>query len=130
MQAETIYAEVDSDEDKDPLFKAAYLAVSWFPTGENRPYNFRTGRFGRVHPTRNFLSTKTDWGAGAWEIALRYSRLDLDDGPVKGGRLRGMTFGVNWYLNPQIKILANVVQSELRGSDSVRMAGLRIQMDF
>lgn len=130
LQAETVRAAVDSPDAEDPRFDATYLALSWFITGESRPYDRRAGRFVRVHPNRDFLNGQTDRGIGAWEIVLRHSHLDLNDGTIEGGVLRGITLGVNWYLSSRVKILANVAQSEVRGSGSIRMAGMRVQMDF
>ena len=37
-------------------------------------------------------------GLGAWEAALRYSTLDLTDGPIDGGQLDIYTLGLNWWL--------------------------------
>jgi phosphate-selective porin OprO/OprP len=48
-----------------------------------------------------------DWGA--FEIALRYSELDLNDGPVKGGKEDDWTIGANWYLGTHWKLQANYV---------------------
>lgn len=54
-------------------------------------------------------------GLGAWEVVLRFSYLDFDDpnlplnanGLKTGGRLASGTFGVNWYLNDQTRIMFN-----------------------
>lgn len=90
----------------DPSFDGFYVYATWFLTGETRP--FRNGNFDRVKP-RNPLGKG---GAGAFELALRYDRLDLSDTPVlarAGNRSESLTFGLNWYLNPYSKLLFNWV---------------------
>ena len=51
-------------------FDGFYTSLSWFVTGESRPYDHQAGCFARVIPKRNF-----DWGRGgwgAWELAAFY----------------------------------------------------------
>jgi phosphate-selective porin OprO/OprP len=91
----------------DPSFDGFYVYATWFLTGESRP--FKNGNFDRVKPAGNFARG----GAGAFELALRYDRLDLSDTPVlarAGNRSESLTFGVNWYLNPYAKVLFNWVR--------------------
>lgn len=77
-----------------------YVFGAWMITGESRAYG--KGYVGNTRPFR-------DWGA--FEIALRYSELDLDDGPVRGGREKDWTLGVNWYLGQHLKFQANYVRA-------------------
>ena len=55
---------------------------------------------------------------GAWELAARYSRADLNFnegveglatplGGVRGGDQSIFTLGVNWYPNPNFKVMMN-----------------------
>ncbi|HEX8448923.1 MAG TPA: porin [Allosphingosinicella sp.] len=91
----------------DPSFDGFYVFATWFLTGESRP--FKNGNFDRVKPRSNFAKG----GAGAFELALRYDRLDLSDTPVlarAGNRSESLTFGLNWYLNPYAKVLFNWVR--------------------
>ena len=55
-------------------------------------------------------------GWGAWEVAARYSDLNLNDnagllagatpaGGIRGGEQRIATFGFNWYPNPVLKFM-------------------------
>jgi phosphate-selective porin OprO/OprP len=88
----------------DPGFDGFYVYATWFLTGETRP--FRHGNFDRVKP----LKPLGKGGAGAFELALRYDRLDLSDTPVlarAGNRAESLTFGLNWYFNPYAKLLFN-----------------------
>jgi phosphate-selective porin OprO/OprP len=96
----------------DPTFDGGYISVSYFLTGENRTYDKRLGRLGSTYiasPYTPFFGVRgedgqTHWGTGAWEIAARYSHLDLNSGALRGGVEDGVTLGVNWYLNTNLKI--------------------------
>lgn len=93
---------VDRPGLSDPSFDGFYVYATWFLTGETRP--FRNGNFDRVK-TRNAFAKG---GAGAFELAVRYDRLDLSDTPVlarAGNRSESLTLGLNWYLNPYAKML-------------------------
>ena len=64
---------------------ARYAFVSYFLTGENRPYNRKMGVFDRVKPYEDFFRVRTcdgnvGTGHGAWELAYRFSYIDMLDG--------------------------------------------------
>ncbi|KRE88531.1 porin [Frateuria sp. Soil773] len=107
VQGEYLEARVARTQGR-PDFDASggYVFASWVATGESRAY--AGGNVGDVKPKGRY---------GALELALRYSELDLDDGPVSGGRQRDWTLGANWYLNRYLKLQANYVRahSERRG---------------
>lgn len=98
-----------------PRFTGYYLQVSWIVTGESRRYNMASGSFQNPRP---YVNVSSQGGLGAWELALRYSSVDLDyhagapdtakprEG-VRGGQQNVFTAGVNWYLNPNIKLVLN-----------------------
>ncbi len=99
-------------------FYGAYGYVSYFLTGENRPYNRKMGVFDRVRPYEDFFHVRTcdgctATGRGAWEVAYRFSYIDMLDGlTTKGaGRAADHTVGLNWYLNPFTKVMFNYVHS-------------------
>lgn len=88
-----------------------YVQLSYFLTGENRTYDRRHGRLGSiaVRPYTPFWVVRDadgglDFGPGAWEVAARWSYLNLNDGPVQGGVLEGLALGLNWYLSPTFKL--------------------------
>ena len=78
-------------------------------------------------------------GRAAWEVAARYSYLNLNDGPVQGGILSGTTVGLNWYWNPNMKIQFEYLD-DLRyrkgtaaggtASGAVQGFGTRVQIQF
>lgn len=109
-----------------PTFSTYYGQVSWFATGESRAYNAKKGAFGRVKPN----SPWGKGGKGAWEFALRYSHIDLDDDGVAGGELSNVTGGVNWYLSSYARIMANYVMADKDGVGDSNIFMLRFQIDF
>ena len=90
-----------------------YVQGGYFLTGEHRPYDRKTGQIDRIIPFRNFGPWRDDCisGWGAWEIASRFSYLNLDDKNIRGGQVRDYTAGLNWYLNPYWKIQGNYIYS-------------------
>jgi phosphate-selective porin OprO/OprP len=109
-QAEYQYIMVDVQKDKDPRFFGWYIQGGWFITGESRGYKRSSATWSRAGITDNL--NFEDGGMGAWEIALRYSALDLTD-RVDGGKGWAITGGVNWYLNPNVKIQFNYVHTKV-----------------
>ena len=116
-------------------FDGSYIYASYFLTGESRAYSAKKGKFGRVKPK----SKKH----GAWELALRYSTLDLDDGSIQGGEEDNITIGVNWYATKYVRFMANYVMTDSdptsyrhndgsgnRVDDELNVFQLRAQIDF
>lgn len=109
----------------DALFGGWYVKAGWFITGESRPYNRSEGFFGRVVPRENLFD-----GPGAWELAVRYSQVDLEDGGIAGGELDGWTMGTNWYLNPNVRLMLNYVMPTLEDVGDADAFLMRFQVDF
>ncbi len=129
MQGEFVQACVDGKGAfvGNPDFWGAYVYASYFLTGEHRPYSKSSGVFGRVVPLRNF---REDGGWGAWELASRFSTLDLNDGNVRGGRLNDFTLGLNWYLNPSVRIMWNYVYTDASQGGDASIFQTRVQVAF
>lgn len=94
----------------DPRFSGWYLQGSWILTGERRVYNAGAAGFESPRPARIFSLEKGNWGA--WELAMRYSVLDLNYrendlptlGSIRGGEQEILSVGLNWYLNPAVSM--------------------------
>lgn len=112
FQAEYVHAFVNADKADDPGFWGGYVYGSYFLTGEHRTYDMKKGFFGRVKPKDNFRFFGV--GLGAWELALRYSYVDLNSGKIQGGKERNLTAGLNWYINPHIRIMLNYIHADVR----------------
>jgi len=84
----------------DHKFSTYYGQVSWIFGGQ-RTYEVSEGLFGKVVPSKN----------GAWEVALRYSKMDQNDltdiDPVKGGVASNTTLGLTYYLNKNVRFMLN-----------------------
>ncbi|MFZ0694465.1 MAG: porin [Alphaproteobacteria bacterium] len=85
----------------------SYAQASDFLTGESRNYNPAIARFERVTPRSN-LGQAGGWGA--FELTGRISNLNFDDGSqFQKGEETDYTLGLNWYLNPNIRLMANYI---------------------
>ncbi|HPR64757.1 MAG TPA: porin [Thermoanaerobaculia bacterium] len=125
MQGEYMLASVDLMDGDSVDFTGYYVFVSYFLTGESRPY--RKGSFDRVSPAQNFTP---GGGSGAWEVALRYSSMDLNDGPVSGGKEDNLTLALNWYLNPNTRLMLNYVNADVTDVGTVDAFMMRFHVDF
>lgn len=108
--------------------RPAYVAHGWYAfgtwvvTGESRTYT--GGNLFDAVP-------KSPWGA--LEFALRYSTLDLDDGPTQGGTEHDWTLGANWYINKYLKLQANYIRATSDRGDlrvDPRIVEVRAQIMF
>lgn len=110
IQGEYYITDVDTTASgSDVTFDGGYGQISYFLTGERRPYVDGNGTFGRIVPHEDFLAGE---GWGAWELAARYSKLDLNDGATLGGKMENYTLGVNWYLNQYTRLMLNYIDTD------------------
>jgi phosphate-selective porin OprO/OprP len=108
--AEYTVVDLDDPARQDPSFTAWYVQAGWFLTGEAKAYDFGKGLWGNNKPCCNFISNGCCcWGG--WELVARYDTIDLNDGTVRGGEMTNMAVGLNWYLNPNARIMFDVVFS-------------------
>lgn len=100
MGSEYYINQVDSPQTGNPVFHGGEIFAAYLLTGETRPYNSRGGYFERISPARPVFSG----GPGAWELVLRYSYTDLDDGTIHGGKFWRITPMVNWHLSDNVRL--------------------------
>ncbi len=112
----------------DVYFQGCYGYLSYFLTGEHRPYSKSGGVFSRLRPINNLSLKKRTFGA--WELVARYSWLDLKDDNISGGIMSDATAGVNWHLNPNTKIMGNYIHSHRNGGGDADIFLTRFQFDF
>jgi phosphate-selective porin OprO/OprP len=115
-----------------------YVQTSYVLTGESRPYNRRAGAFSnRIVPLENFFRVRTAGGGigtgmGAWELAYRYSRTDLEAQTIHGGVMGVHHCGLNWYLSPYTRAQFAYITSDtdtLAASDG-RLQAFQTRLQF
>lgn len=120
LQAECNMASIDQLTGGPVFFWGGYAQASLFLTGEHRQYLAKTGAFGGPKVLRPFLCKSgqlgQDGGLGAWEIAARIGYIDYSspnippsNGLAVGNRVADVTFGLNWYLNDNTRLMFNCV---------------------
>ena len=128
LQGEYMMASADRlGGGSDVEFDGYYVQASYFLTGEHRKYKTTKGAFSRIKPEENYNAAG---GSGAWEIKARYSGLDLSDSDITGGELNNITAGLNWYLNPNTRIMWDYVHADKDDVGEADMLMMRLQFDF
>jgi phosphate-selective porin OprO/OprP len=117
-----------------PILFGGYAEVGYFLTGESRGY--RGGKFDRTRVARPI----EEGGLGALQINLRYDRLDLVSGPIRGGTQDGLMASLIWIPTDYVRFLLNYARLSYdeaaipaAGGDrsyAVDVIGARAQIDF
>jgi phosphate-selective porin OprO/OprP len=92
---EWMMTPVSSPRSGNPFFFGGYAGVAYVLTGEHRNFNRLGGYQTRLVPAAPFGFS--DPAPGAWEVAGRYSYLDLTDGAVDGGVMSRWSGALSWY---------------------------------
>jgi phosphate-selective porin OprO/OprP len=139
LQSEYAFAMVDQIGGPSLFFNGYMAQVSYFLTGEHRPYDRKLGIHKRMEPFEDFFRVRTasrgiQTGLGAWEIAARFSNIVLNDANIKGNNLTDFTIGLNWYINPYTRWKFNYVRAFLQddrvGNSLTDAYGMRFDFDF
>lgn len=135
LQGEFFQTFATSSEDH--YFWGYYIYLSYILTGEVRPYNTFQGVFSALKPQNDFKPFGGQSGLGAWELALRHSYIDLNDGSVEGGKESNFTAGLNWYVNSHIRFMINYIHARVENrtmpestSGSANIVQSRFQVFF
>jgi phosphate-selective porin OprO/OprP len=97
-------------------FDGGYAEASYMLTGETHTYNSATAAYNGIVPANPFYLTSGGWGA--WEVAGRISRIDLNDqlataNGVAGGRQTIYAVGLNWYANSNVRLMFNYLHGDI-----------------
>ncbi len=141
------------------FYDGGYIQGGYFLTGENAGYNKLMGAMDyNVKPNSDFFGIgrkKPLCGWGAWEVAARWSWLDLSsmhvraDNYVPGqtvaptlvpppiinpGVLNEPTIALNWWWNQYMRVQFNYIRSMVNSNNSgfyaTNIYGLRFQTEF
>jgi phosphate-selective porin OprO/OprP len=118
----------------NPDFFGGYAELGWFLTGESRGY--RGAKFDRTRVRRAI----EEGGPGAVQITLRYDYLNLDSGPVRGGRQNGLQASLTWIPTDYVRFMLNYARLSYDGAAipaaggnrdyAVDVVGVRAQIDW
>jgi phosphate-selective porin OprO/OprP len=139
-------------------YQGGYAQLAYRLTGEHRVYDKRTGTLGKLKPNCDFIPLKRGGirGWGAWEIAGRYSIIDLTNpstlnghyyrnetntftgsaasGAIGNGILQDTTVGLTWFLNAYTKVQFNWIHAMLdnsrKGFSDADLFVSRFHIDF
>jgi phosphate-selective porin OprO/OprP len=97
-------------------FNGGYIEASWTLTGETYPYNAAAAAYSNPVPDHPFSWKAGTWGA--WEIAGRYSVIDLNDrlgfaDAAFGGKQTIYSAGLNWYVNRNIRFMLDYLHGTI-----------------
>jgi phosphate-selective porin OprO/OprP len=121
VQGEYQMVSVDSVTEANPEFSGYYVEARWFMGGEVRPYSMTTGAFSGIKP----LSIE-----GAWELRVRGSQVDLEDGCVaavvalpcvganaEAGTESNFSVGVTYYPNANVRWMLEYITADVSSLD-------------
>jgi phosphate-selective porin OprO/OprP len=83
-------------------FSSWFFQGSWLLTGESRQYTMADGNFGAIKPNHSY---------GAWEVAARYTYVNLNDRDIQGGSQHDLAFGVNWFYNEHVRVSVDYIRA-------------------
>lgn len=121
-QVEYALASFGQDAASDLDLRTGYVQVSWMLTGETRPYDVKKGVF---------KSPKLRAESGAWELKLRYDYVETD-GAATEREVTQASAGLNWYLNPSVRMMFEYShgENEPEGGDSISGDVLTTRLQF
>jgi phosphate-selective porin OprO and OprP len=109
VEGEYLNVDVNRSAGAEPSFSGYHVQASYILTGEKRGY--RGGVFRGVTPGQA--------GRGAWEIAARFSSIDLIDAGFQGGKQDNFTLGLNYYASANVRFMVNYIFIDVSDSTAV-----------
>jgi phosphate-selective porin OprO/OprP len=108
-------------------FNGGYVDAAWVVTGEPIPYD--TTRAAWSRPKVGHPFSLKDGGIGAWELAARYSTVDLNSnvvpgvpqsvtGGIYGGRQQIVSLALSWYPNDWLRFIVQLQHADVNKLNS------------
>ena len=101
VQSEISYSSIEQTNGINWAYSGFYIQASYLIN--KGQYQYKNNKI------------KTKIKSGTWELVGRYSGLDLQDNQL-GSEASVLLFGVNYYINKQFKVMANVLLPEISGN--------------
>nr|WP_246730813.1 porin [Methylobacterium sp. 2A] len=103
-------------------FQGGYVEAAWVLNGEGRGYAL-TPKGGTTYATFKGVTVPegqrvSRGGIGVFELAARYSTIDLDARGFRGGLERDVTLGLSWYPEPNLRLIANYIHGRVRPGET------------
>lgn len=116
---------------RDPRFDGGYLQASYLLTGERRAYDKTAATFAGVVPLHPY-SRHDPAGWGAWEVALRYSTVDLNPvgTPEGGGAERNIGAALNWYPVADTRLMLNCIRGDVDAAASGQFTTVQARLMY
>lgn len=115
LEAEYARRELNTVNHTDPLNNATidgyHVSLSYFPSGAVRPYSAGMATFGQPKDI-----------AHSWEWVARVSQLNASN-QNQGTDVTSYTLGANYYINPRIRLMANLIYSDVAGPGKQALFG-------
>lgn len=121
LQAEAAQLRARRANAADFHGNASSVLLTWSPSGDGRRYK------------RGVATAPSADNGMAWELALRWSAIDLDDGAVTGGHAESIGVAATCYVTQNVRVIGNLVRvdSARRGAhDDPLVAGVRLQFTY
>jgi phosphate-selective porin OprO and OprP len=119
LEAEYLMVTVNREIGDEPTFSGGHVQVSYAIGGARR---YSSGDIRTVRPAD---------ASGAWELAARFSHMNLNDAGFTGGEQNNITLGVNRYVSRNLRFMGNVVIINVDTIDETPVVlNLRAQYHF
>jgi phosphate-selective porin OprO/OprP len=133
VQAEFFMADCSGAGGPEPTFTGWYVEIGWFVVGGEDVYSTDKKVFERPKLDRTLHAG--GGGFGAWQIAVRYDTIDLTDAGIAGGVQDCITAGANWWWNPHMRVMFNLIFADIGdggpfGEGDLTIFATRFQVDF
>ena len=135
VQGEYYHIDLDRQGLASNGFDGGYVEGSWTITGEHRNYRPGEGAYSGIIPQRAFQPWADNYGIGAWELAFRYSTINLNSkfipgvvpvatsSAVGGGTQTVYAVGLNWYPNANMRFMFDYLHGDISKKFSTTAGG-------